>query len=59
MEEHYQRMWTNFFGRTFVDPNSIFRDPKVQRMLEKLSEANKSMRGKPGITFLKPRKSDG
>jgi glutamine phosphoribosylpyrophosphate amidotransferase len=51
--------YTNFLGRTFVDPNALLRQPKVRRTLEKLSEANKSMRGRPGITFLKLRKSDG
>ncbi len=51
--------YTNFFGRTIVDTNALLRDPKVRRTLEKLSEANKSLRGRPGITFLKPRKLDG
>ncbi len=47
---------TNFFGRTFVDANALLRDPKVRRTLEKLSQANRSLRGRPGVTFLKPRK---
>ena len=49
---------TNFIGRTTVDANALLRDPKVRRTLERLSEANKSLRGRRGITFLKPRKLD-
>jgi hypothetical protein len=52
-------VYTNFIGRTFVDANALLRDPKVRRTLEKLSAANKSLRGRPGITFLKPRKLEG
>jgi len=60
MEDNNQkRIYTDFLGRTFVDPNALLRDPKVKHMMEKLSEANRSMRGRPGITFLKPRKQDG
>jgi hypothetical protein len=51
-------IYTNFSGRTFVDPNALLRDPKVRRTLEKLSEANRSLRGRRGITFLRPRKVD-
>jgi glutamine phosphoribosylpyrophosphate amidotransferase len=60
MEDTNEKIaYTNFLGRTFVDPNALLRDPKVRRTLEKLSEANKSMRGRRGITFLKPRKAEG
>ena len=60
MEAKNQKMmYTNFFGRTFVDANALLQDPKVKRMMEKLSEANRSMRGRPGITFLRPRKQEG
>jgi glutamine phosphoribosylpyrophosphate amidotransferase len=50
---------TNFIGRTFVDANALLRDPKVRRTLEKLSKANRGLRGRPGITFLRPRKTEG
>lgn len=50
-------VYTNSFGRTFVDANALLRDPKVRRTLEKLSEANRWLRGRPGITFLRPRKA--
>ena len=52
-------VYTNFFGRTLVDPNALLRDPKVKRTLQKLSEANRSLRGRRGITFLRPRKVEG
>ena len=52
-------VYTNWAGRTLVDPNLLLRDPKVKRTLEKLSKANQSMRGRPGITFLRPRKVEG
>jgi hypothetical protein len=59
MEDTNEKIvYTNFLGRTIVDPNALLRDPKVRRTLEKLSQANKWLRGRPGITFLKPRKSD-
>ncbi len=50
---------TNFIGRTIVDLNLLLRDPKVRRTMEKLSEANKSMRGRPGVHFVKLGKLDG
>ena len=60
MEDNHDKIvYTNFFGRTMVDPNALLRDPKVRRTLEKLAEANKSLRGRPGFTFLKPRKLEG
>jgi hypothetical protein len=60
MEDTNEKIdYTNFFGRTIVDPNALLRDPKVRRTLERLSEANKSLRGRRGITFLKPRKTEG
>ena len=60
MEDTNEKLsFTNFLGRTFVDANALLRDPKVRRTLEKLSEANKWMRGRRGVTFLKPRKLDG
>lgn len=51
--------YTNSAGRTLVDPNALLRDPKVRRTLEKLSKANRGLRGRPGITFLRPRKIEG
>jgi hypothetical protein len=60
MEDKNQKiMHTNFGGYTFVDANALLREPKVKRLLERLSEANKSMRQRPGVTFLKLRKQDG
>ena len=52
-------VYTNFIGRTIVNPRLLLRDPKVRRTMERLSEVNKSMRGRPGVTFLKLRKLDG
>ena len=57
MEDSNEKIaYTNFLGRTIVDPNALLRDPKVRRTLEKLSEMNRPLRGRPGVTFLKPRK---
>jgi hypothetical protein len=52
-------VYTNWAGRTLVDPNALLRDPKVKRTLERLSEANRALRGRPGITFLRPRRLEG
>jgi len=46
-------------GRTIVDVDALLRDPKVQETIQKLSQRNRSYRGRPGITFLKPVKNSG
>ena len=46
-----------FGGQTIVDTNALLRDPKVKRTLEKLSEANKPLRRRRGMTFLRPSKT--
>ncbi|HEX4750083.1 MAG TPA: hypothetical protein VH302_11125 [Bryobacteraceae bacterium] len=51
-----KRVWTDFAGRTYVDGNALLRDPKVRETMARLSEMNKSMRGRAGVRFLKPQK---
>ncbi|MBV9760984.1 MAG: hypothetical protein JO340_10515 [Acidobacteriaceae bacterium] len=46
-------------GRTIVDVDALLRDPKVQATIQKLSQRNRSFRGRPGVTFIKPTKISG
>ena len=46
-------------GRTIVDVDALLRDPKVQETIQKLSRRNRSYRGRPGVTFLRPVKNSG
>lgn len=46
-------------GRTIVDLDALLRDPKVQETIQKLSRRTQRYRGRPGVTFLKPVKTDG
>ena len=50
--------YVTFDGRTIVNANALLRDPKVRRTFEKLSKANEPLRGRRGITFLRPLKSE-
>jgi hypothetical protein len=45
-------------GKTVSDAKALLRDPKVRETFQKLSKANQRFRGRPGITFLRPIKSD-
>jgi hypothetical protein len=51
--------YVTFDGRTIVDADALLRDPKVQETIRKLSQRNRSFRGRPGVTFLKPVKNSG
>jgi hypothetical protein len=47
-----------FGGLTRVDVNALLRDPKVQATVTHLSKENERLRGRPGVTFVKPVKHD-
>ena len=51
-------LYVDFNGRTFVNGKALLRDPKVRETIEKLSKANEKFRHLPGITFLKPIKTE-
>jgi hypothetical protein len=49
----------DYEGHTIVDVNALLRDPKVLETIERVSKSIERMRGKPGVTFVKPsRQSD-
>jgi hypothetical protein len=54
MEGKGKLIYTNWAGRTFVDPNLLLQDPKVKQTIRRLSELTNPLRGRPGIIFLKP-----
>jgi hypothetical protein len=58
-KENGDKTYVTFDGKTIVDTDALLRTPKVRRIFEKLSKANESLRGRPGVTFLKPAKTDG
>jgi hypothetical protein len=50
--------YATFEGRTIVNGKALLRDPKVKATIEKLSKANGKFRNRPGITFLRPVKTE-
>lgn len=49
--KHYRVTWD---GAIEVDVDAMLRDPKVQEQLRKLSRITERLRGKPGVTYLRP-----
>jgi hypothetical protein len=57
-KEDSDKTYVTFDGKTVVDTDALLRTPKVRRTFEKLSKRNESQRGRPGVVFLRPLKSE-
>jgi hypothetical protein len=44
----------NYSGHTVVDVNALLRDPGVRETIDRLSKDHERLRGKPGVTFIRP-----
>jgi hypothetical protein len=51
--------WVDWDGRTHVNVDVLLDDPKVKETIKRLGKANEKFRNQPGITFLRPLKSQG
>ena len=56
-KENGDKTYVTFDGKTIVDTDALLRTAKVKRTFEKLSKSNEPLRGRPGVTFLRPVKS--
>lgn len=58
-ENNDEKIWhVTFDGKTIVNARALLRDPQVRETVEKLSKANQRFRRRPGVTFLRPVKSE-
>lgn len=50
--------WVDWNGRGDVNVEALLDDPKVKETIKRLSKVNEKFRNQPGITFLRPMKSE-
>jgi hypothetical protein len=49
--------WVDWDGRGHVNVDVLLDDPKVKETIKRLGKANEKFRNQPGVTFLRPIKS--
>jgi hypothetical protein len=51
--------YVDWDGRSYVNVDVLLNDPKVKETIKRLGKANEKFRKQPGVTFLRPIKSQG